>query len=83
MIIKSVAPATVIDVIAVDLARTEHVEAALEEARRRLAGIPPECIFFNAARSGASKLLEWSVEDFQRDLHVRLIGFALQARTSQ
>jgi hypothetical protein len=45
MVIKSVAPATVIDVIAVDLAQTEHVEAALEEVRRRLAGIPPECIF--------------------------------------
>jgi hypothetical protein len=49
VIVKSVAPATVVDVIAVDLAETERVEAAMEDVRRRLAGTPPECIFYNAA----------------------------------
>jgi NAD(P)-dependent dehydrogenase (short-subunit alcohol dehydrogenase family) len=70
LLIRSVAPETNVDIITVDLVEVEKVEERLEEARRRLAGVPPECIFFNAARTGISKLLEWPVENLQRDLQV-------------
>ena len=70
MIVRTVAPEAVIDTLMIDLAGLEEVERSLEEARRRLAGTPIECIFFNAARTGISRLLEWPVEYLQRDLHV-------------
>ena len=69
-LVKTAAPRTTVDVVTLDLAEFESVEAHLEEARRRLGEVPLECIFFNAARAGRSKLLEWPVVDLNRDLQV-------------
>lgn len=70
-IVKSVAPETTIKIIDVDLTHaSERVEASLDEARRWLGNTPLECIFFNAARSDVSTLLDWPVESLQRDLQV-------------
>ena len=69
-LVKAATPQTTVDVVTIDLDKSESVEAKLEEARRRLGEVPLECIFFNAARAGRSKLLEWPVTNLQRDLQV-------------
>jgi hypothetical protein len=47
-----------IETVFVDLAEPMHVERGLEEVDKRLGGMPPECVLFNAARSETRKLLE-------------------------
>lgn len=76
MIIKSVAVSTVVDVFAVDLTSPDTLENVLEDVRRSLARTPPECVFINTGRSGTSKLLDWPVKCFQRDLQVSRPAFA-------
>lgn len=71
VIIRSVAPDTTIYIIPVDLVDGQQIEDSLEEAQRRLVETPTECIFFNAARIGESRLLSWPVESIQDDLQVR------------
>jgi NAD(P)-dependent dehydrogenase (short-subunit alcohol dehydrogenase family) len=70
LLVKAAAPQTTVDVVTLDLVEYELVETQLEEARWRLGEVPLECIFFNAARAGRSKLLEWPVVNLQRDLQV-------------
>jgi NAD(P)-dependent dehydrogenase (short-subunit alcohol dehydrogenase family) len=76
MIVRSAVPRAIVETVSVDLADTQHVERALKEVDRRLAGMAPECIVFNAARSGVSKMPEWPTEGFQRDLQVSVTGYA-------
>lgn len=70
VIIRSVSPSTTIDIIPVDLIHGQHIEDSLEDAHERLGDTPVECIFFNAARIGESRLLAWPVESLQDDLQV-------------
>ena len=71
-IVRSSVPEAIVDTVTVDLAQTKSVESALKDVDRHLNGTPLECVFFNAARSGTSKVLGWPGEAFQRDLHVSL-----------
>lgn len=80
MLVRTSAPGTTVDLVAVDLADTDCVHLALEEASGTLVGTPPECIFFHTAWSGDSEMLERPVKSFQRDLHVRLRLLAVPSR---
>lgn len=56
--------------IAVDLEDPGKVRAALAELDGRLHGKSLECVVFNAARVGGSKLMEWSAVNYEADLRV-------------
>ncbi|KAK5171515.1 uncharacterized protein LTR77_004660 [Saxophila tyrrhenica] len=68
--VQSRAPDAVVEIVTIDLADSESVATALAEVDERLEGTKLECVLFNAARIGASKLLEWTPEQLENDLKV-------------
>ncbi|KAK5135364.1 hypothetical protein LTR08_005306 [Meristemomyces frigidus] len=68
--VLSAAPGAVVHVVPVDLGETTELQRALAAVDDVLAGHAVECVFFNAARLGASKILEWPAEGLERDLRM-------------
>ena len=68
--VKKAAPETSCKAIAVDLEDPGKVRAALAELDSRLHGKSLECVLYNAARVGQSKLMEWSAVNYEADLRV-------------
>ncbi|KAF2135758.1 uncharacterized protein K452DRAFT_164611 [Aplosporella prunicola CBS 121167] len=71
--VRAAAPNAIIDTIAADVSSASSLNAALAEAESKLAQsrIPLETVFFNAARVGESKVLEFPVETLEEDFRVR------------
>ena len=70
--VKSKAEDAAVDIVTLDLADSNSVKDALHEVDKRLdgSGSPLECVLFNAARIGPSKMLEWTPEQLRNDLEV-------------
>jgi NAD(P)-dependent dehydrogenase (short-subunit alcohol dehydrogenase family) len=69
--VKNNAPRAACEAIEIDLADRRKVEAALKTLDSKLQGRPLECVLYNAARVGTSKLTEGSGEEYERDLMVQ------------
>ena len=68
--VKSKAKGVDVDIVTIDLADSDEVAKALSEVDKCLADSPLECLLFNAARIGPSKMLEWTAKELRNDLEV-------------
>lgn len=68
--VHTAAPNAKVDVVPVDLAESGNVSQALKLVDEKLEGIALECVLFNAARLGASPILEFEAESLESDLQV-------------
>lgn len=68
--VKSKAAGAAVEIVTIDLSDSNSVRDALQEVGRRIEGTPLECVLFNAARIGSSKMLEWTPEQLENDLKV-------------
>lgn len=67
--VSTAAPNAKVEIVRIDLAHTVSVENALNEVEKKL-DVPLECLLFNAARLGASPLLEFEAGNLESDLKV-------------
>lgn len=58
------------EAIIADLANVQDTQQALQSVEKSLGDLHLECVLFNAARTGPSKLEEFSVGSFESDLRV-------------
>ncbi|MCJ1328542.1 hypothetical protein MMC10_005219 [Thelotrema lepadinum] len=68
-----------VDSVFVDASDTKLLKQALEEVRERLGKTQLECILFNAARVGPSKLMDFPVEDIEKDFQLAVSGLYTSA----
>ena len=70
--VRSVNPDVRIDEIVLDAADDDSVREALLQANESLQNTVLECVLFNAARPGSSKLFDFPVKLVEADLKVRV-----------
>lgn len=68
--VLSIAAGADVTNVPVDLGDSAHVQRALAEVGKLLEGDAVECVLFNAARLGMSKMMDFPAEDLERDLRV-------------
>ncbi|KAM3424473.1 hypothetical protein BST61_g6477 [Cercospora zeina] len=78
--VKKAAPDASVKAIAVDLEDPGKVRAALAELDSRLHGKSLECVLYNAARVGQSKLMEWSAVNYEADFRVIVVSLLMVAQ---
>ena len=70
--VLSAAPDATVHIVPVDLGETAELQHAFAAVDGVLASCGVECVLFNAARLGASPMLEWPAEGLEKDLKVCL-----------
>lgn len=71
--IRSARAGTTVHEVSADLGDAEQVQKGLKKVEDCLDGTPLECVLFNAARLGQSKLFEFSPANLGSDLQVRFL----------